>query len=517
MILEVPDGFEDVAVGFSREEWDILSEQEKELHREVMVQNYVNMISVGYNIPVDQLWLIIKKHETIPPGDSDGGITVQQTQLPGNSADISRNADFSEIQSQLLSCGICKNSRCHKTLLADAFSIRYDQEQTKNQYHNCVESTDSFVQRTKLDMHLKTLREESPCRWVNSSSTLPLHSGFLNQSGKNQKNTLATDEFVVSSKKLNTYVTPVNERKGDPHIRPTCFTKKADLVNHQYVNNEEEKVYKHAVCDKDFVQKSNMIKEEYTHTKQIPHRCDLCDKTFVDKRYLIEHRISHTGEKPYKCSICDNRFIYKNSLLRHQRLHTGNKPYKCPICEKEFTQKGNMRQHQYIHSGDKPYKCTICDKSFVSKSNMVMHESIHTRQKPFKCAMCDKTFTQKSAMTVHQSIHTGEKPYKCTMCDKRFTEKRAMVMHQYIHTGEKPFKCTTCGKGFTQKGNMKKHELLHSEQRPYKCSKCDKSFICKSNMERHENSHSRQKSSKCATRGKGLVQKECNISAANIF
>ncbi|XP_043923946.1 zinc finger imprinted 3-like [Protopterus annectens] len=513
MMLEVPEGFEDVAVGFSREEWDLLGDQEKELHREVMVQNYENMISVGYNIPVDQLWLIIRKHETIPPGDSDGGITVQQKQLPANSADkpvwlegmlrlgqsksrgrrgrkrtrtpaqnniVRRNADFSEIQSQLPSCGTCKNFRCHKTLPAKVVSTRYDQEHTENQYHNCVESTDGFVQKTKLEIHLKTPRQENPCKWVKSSKALPLHSDFLNHRGKNQNNTLETDEPVFSSKKLNKYVALVNERKCEPHIRPTCFTKKADLLNHQYVKKEHKKVYKHAVCGKGFVQKSNMKKHQYTHTKQNPHKCDICGKTFADKRYLIGHQLGHTGEKPFKCTICDKRFIYQKSMVSHQSIHTGKKPYKCPTCGKEFTKKGNMRQHQHVHSGHKSYKCTICDKSFVWKRTMVMHES----------------------------IHTGQQPYKCAMCDKRFTQKSAMVMHQNIHTGEKPFKCTTCGKGFTQKGNMQQHQFVHSDQKPYKCSKCDKSFITKSNMERHQNSHTMQKTSKCATRGKGFIQKK---------
>ncbi|XP_043923733.1 zinc finger protein 1-like [Protopterus annectens] len=475
MMLELPEGFEDVAVGFSREEWDLLSDQEKELHREVMVQNYETMISVGYNIPVDQLWLIIKKHETIPPGDSEEGMIVQQKQLPGNSTD-----NFSEIQSQQPSCGMLKNFRCHKTLPAKVFSTRYDQEQTENQYPNCVESTDGFVQKTKLEMHLKTPGEEKACKRVNFYNTLRLHSGFWNHSGKNQMNTLETDEPVFTSKKLKKNVVPANERKVKPHIHATCFTKRTELVDHQYIKNEDKKVHKRAVCDKGFVQKSNIIKHQYTHTKQNPHKCDVCGKTFADKRYLIGHQLGHTGEKPYKCTICDNRFIYKSSMLSHQNIHMAKKPYKCPICGKEFTQKGNMKQHQHVHSGHKPYKCTICDKSFVWKRTMEMHES----------------------------IHTGQKPYKCAMCDKRFTQKSTMVTHQKVHTGEKPFKCTTCGKGFTQKGNMQQHQFVHSDQKPYKCSKCDKSFITKSNMERHQNSHSIQKTCNCATRGKGLVQKD---------
>ncbi|XP_043922340.1 zinc finger protein 300-like [Protopterus annectens] len=398
MMLELPEGFEDVAVGFSKEEWDLLSDQEKELHREVMVQNYENMISVGYNIPVDQLWLIIKKHETIPPGDSEEGMMVHQKQLPGNSTDISRNTDFNEIQSQLPSCGICKNFRCHKTLPAKVFSTRCDQEKNENQYHNCVESTDGFVQKTKLEMHLKSSGEESTCIWVNSNNTLPSHSDLLNHNEKNQKNTLETDESVFSRKNLKEYVASVNERKVEPDIRATCFTKKVELADHQYVKNEDKKVCRSALCDKGFVQKSNMIKHQYTHTKENPHKCDICDKTFSDKRYLIGHQLGHTGEKPYKCPICDKRFIYKSSLLSHQNIHLAKKPYKCPICGKEFTQKSNLNQHQNVHSGNKPYKCTICDKRFVSKRTMEMHESIHTGQQPYKCAMCDKRFTQKSAM-----------------------------------------------------------------------------------------------------------------------
>ncbi|XP_043922299.1 extracellular calcium-sensing receptor-like [Protopterus annectens] len=44
---EVPESFEDVAVEFSREEWEMLSEKEKKLHQEVMLQNFDHMIDVG--------------------------------------------------------------------------------------------------------------------------------------------------------------------------------------------------------------------------------------------------------------------------------------------------------------------------------------------------------------------------------------------------------------------------------------------------------------------------------------
>ncbi|XP_043924362.1 zinc finger protein 2-like isoform X3 [Protopterus annectens] len=64
--MQAPEAFEDVAVCFTDEEWKMLNKQEKELHKEVMMQNYETMISVGYNIQLEHLLLLIKKDEDAP-------------------------------------------------------------------------------------------------------------------------------------------------------------------------------------------------------------------------------------------------------------------------------------------------------------------------------------------------------------------------------------------------------------------------------------------------------------------
>ncbi|XP_077676856.1 zinc finger protein 92 homolog [Eretmochelys imbricata] len=46
---QVQVAFEDVALYFTREEWELLSQREKHLYRDQMLRNYWALISLGYS------------------------------------------------------------------------------------------------------------------------------------------------------------------------------------------------------------------------------------------------------------------------------------------------------------------------------------------------------------------------------------------------------------------------------------------------------------------------------------
>ena len=238
----------------------------------------------------------------------------------------------------------------------------------------------------------------------------------------------------------------------------------------------------------------NMVQSDETHMEEevlpLSHRLSKASSKDCNTN-LKTHMMIHKPV-PYSCMVCNKGFVQRSDLKKHTLVHTGDKPYSCTVCGKCFNLNGNLKQHMMVHTEKKPFSCTVCVKTFAFNRQLKAHMLIHTGETPYSCRVCGKGFGVAGSLKRHMVIHTGEKPYGCIVCGKGFGNMGGLKRHMVIHTGEKPYNCTVCSKGFFQKSDLKKHIIIHTGEKPYSCRICSKGFALMSYLKQHMAIHTRE-------------------------
>ncbi|XP_027286999.1 LOW QUALITY PROTEIN: neurotrophin receptor-interacting factor 1 isoform X2 [Cricetulus griseus] len=158
-------------------------------------------------------------------------------------------------------------------------------------------------------------------------------------------------------------------------------------------------------------------------------------------------------------------------------------------CDRDASQQARQIIFIKIHKGSQVCRCSECGKLFQNARYFSVHKKIHTGEKPYTCTVCGKAFVQSSSLTQHYRIHSGERPFECSECGRAFSDRSAISQHLRTHTGARPYHCQRCGKAFRQSSHLTRHQRTHTGERPYVCTQCGKAFTQRSHLVGHQKTH----------------------------
>ncbi|NXA30261.1 ZN777 protein, partial [Ibidorhyncha struthersii] len=444
---------EDVAVRFSGEEWASLADEQKELYRSVMEDNYETLVSLYCDLSKPELLSRLERgEEPCMPAEPDlEGADVSPQ--PAVEPDCLSDEGLLEMKTKESCEGNCREPEGSRSLavMANCGAPHVPHEAT-------AVPADLSQPTPSPSCPLSTCCREAVNPNRSPSPPAAAADAEVGIPTEVPQEEVAAEKPVVPgtpSKGLEEEdgkdsgnggqgpVADVLEEPGKEAIPDVCGAMaQADPVS-LGEPVEGSCVSRTAACQR------NSTREKF-------YSCPVCRKTFLLKINLVIHQRSHSTWVPYICTHCDRSFMSKKKIRRHLRARAAKgfcQPSEaeecssralCPASQPRTPSRdcgmvlGKPSPTRYpLSPGKRMYTCNECMENFSSETFLVLHQRRHTNHHLILCPCCNRSFTCASDFVRHHRTHTGERPYQCGICQKAFKRHHHLNVHQRIHMRQK--------------------------------------------------------------------------------